>query len=498
VSVLQSELTPLEEVLTRWPARLLATTEGRRIATRLDPQLFCAIYMRHHLSNEETGHQVSYADCHLDWYEQMKEWVKPRTAPREWRKAFIAPRNAAKSTHWFLFAPLWAGAHGHVRFIAAFGDAGGAAETHLANFRAELDNNELLRKDFPELCTTMRRKSGRNVSDNAGMYQAKSGFIFAARSIDSSNLGLKIEQYRPDVLIMDDIEKGEANYSTHQIEQRLSTVQNVILPLNERARVVLVGTVTMSGSIVHQLNQPVQPAWVKDQRFETHYYPAIVTEPDGSERSLWPQLWPMEYLSKIRHTRDFAMQFMNKPVPADSPYWTSIDFTYGQLNAVTRVVLSIDPAVTTKRTSDRTALAVVGFSPSENKCEVRYAKGVRLRGNELRESVLNLLVEYPDIKRVLCETNQGGDLWMEVLHDLPVPVYAVTQSVKKEVRAARTLNHYQHGRVLHTEPLHELQQEQIEFPRGQHDDLVDAVGTAVDYLLKPPAQGARSRAASYV
>ena len=129
----------------RYPG-LLATTEGRKVLTRLNPRLFAIIYLAHHLAGDETGGVISFSEAHLDWYDQMLEWVKPTKEPKKWRRAFVAPRNSAKSTMWFLIAILWASAHGHVKFAAAFADSATQAEGHLATFKRELDTNDLLRK----------------------------------------------------------------------------------------------------------------------------------------------------------------------------------------------------------------------------------------------------------------------------------------------------------------------------------------------------------------
>jgi phage terminase large subunit-like protein len=95
---------------------------------------------------------------------------------------------------------------------------------------------------------------------------------------------------------------------------------------------------------------------------------------------------------------------------------------------------------------------------------------------------------------VLVESNQGGDLWHEVFHDLPVKVVTFSNSDKKETRAERLLNLYQliPARVVHAERLPALEEQMVGFPKAPNDDLVDSVGNAALRFLKPPA---RKRAA---
>jgi Uncharacterized conserved protein len=87
---------------------------------------------------------------------------------------------------------------------------------------------------------------------------------------------------------------------------------------------------------------------------------------------------------------------------------------------------------------------------------------------------------------VLVEVNQGGDLWLKILWGLPVKIKVINQSVKKEVRAATVLHHYQRHRVKHVAGLTRLEGQMVAFPNAPHDDMVDAVGTAVAYFLNKP------------
>jgi predicted phage terminase large subunit-like protein len=469
--------------------RLLAVPEGRQELTRLDPLLFALIYLPHHLKGEETQGQITFSDAHLDWLRMARRWIRAVREPMEQRDAFIAPRSTGKSTWWFLLLPMWAAAHGHLKFIAAFSDSTTQAELHLSTFKHELESNELLRQDFPDLCSPATRTRGQTLSDTKGMLITKAGFVFGAKGIDSGALGMKVKEQRPDCLILDDIEPGEDSYSAYRAEGRLKTFQDVILPLNVYARVVMVGTVTMPGSIVHQLvkhaaGRETAP-WIVEENIQVHHYLPIIIRDDGTERSIWPAKWSLEYLLSIRHTRSFAKNFLCDPLGNDGGYWTIEDIRYGEMDC-THVLLSVDPTMTTKTTSDFTGLAVVGYSHAQRRCVVLEALEIKLTGAALTQRILGLLEAHQGIGMVLVETNQGGpEIWREILSGLPVPVRTVAQRAKKEVRAGQALNHYQRGRVLHAKPLPALEAQMVSFPRVPHDDVVDAVVTGVNYFLSP-------------
>lgn len=476
--------------------------EARRLLTLDDPLLFAWVYLNKHLRGEETGGAVSFSRFHLDCLADARRWHVPATRPAEDRAAYVAPRGAGKSTLWFLLIPMWAAAHLVVDFVAAFAHSASQAEGHLQTFKMELDRNPLLRYDYPLLCKAATRPGGTQLQDNRSMLIAESGFVFAAKGIDSGTLGMKVGERRPRVLLFDDVEPDESNYSPDQKDKRLTTIRDAAFPLNLNARVVMVGTTTMRGSVMHDIvrqavDPDAAPEWPREENIRVRYFPAIVTADDGSEASLWPERWDLEFLASIRHTRSYRKNYMNLPADGDGGYWTPDDIRYGELAGVTRRILSIDPAVTSKTTSDFTGLAVVGFSQSEQACQVEHVEQVKMAPAALRARVLQLLSAH-DLRHVLIEVNNGGDWLAEVLAPLPAKVVTVTQAEKKEVRAAKVLDHYQAGRVVHTRRLAAFEEQLLAFPRVANDDMVDAAGSGVWLFLKDvkgrPQRQATSRA----
>lgn len=499
-----------QDYLAKFDTKLLADPEGRRVLTRLDPLLFAIVYFRDALRSKETGNEISFSQFHLDAYESAKRWARQSIGPGEIREGWVAPRGSGKSTVFFKILPIWALAHGHVKFIAAFAHSDWQAQQRLMSLKQEFDfnKNPLLYRDYPELCKPMTRGKG-NIADNLNQYIAKSGAVIIARGMDSTTLGANVFDERPGMLLLDDIEPDESNYSPYMKQKRLNTVLGAVFGMNPNAIVQFVGTTTMHGSIMHDLVRSVTEfpkeqsvlhgetassqglEWVREQGVVTHYYPAIVTADNGSERSLWPRRWPFSWLQSQRHTRAFRKDYLNLPAGLDGGFWTQADFRYDIPELVTRRILSVDPAVTTKSTSDYTGLAVIGYDTTVGRCIVESAMGVKLGPSDLRKHVLAILSANPSIRAVLIETNQGGDWGADILSPLPVKILTVHQSEKKEIRSARVLDYYQQGWVSHVPGLTPLEDQQMAYPHVTNDDILDAVCSGVQFFMKDRKKSGR-------
>jgi hypothetical protein len=476
-----------QDFLAPYDKRLFSAAEGRRAIGARSPLLFSLIYFREHLRDHDRN--ITLSPVHTEWSDMACELKQP-TGLREWRHALAAPRSMGKSTWWFLFIPTWLGAYGYRKFVSAFADSASLAQRHLLTFKTELANNELLRHDFPEFCTPARRPGGMVEADRVDLYIAQSRFAFSALGADSKLLGMKIGSTRPDLLILDDIEGDESSYSPDKSVKRLRTITDAILPLNERAGVVLTGTVTMVDSIVHQAvkaaNGREPEEWIKDEEFVCHHHKPILKDDFGGESSVWPEKWSLEYLISKRHTRSYAKNMLNDPIAEDGQYWDPAHFKYGFLDNTNIRLLSVDPHVKRGKATDFTGISVVRYSTPYDMFDVPWSIQTKLRGGSLRELVIKMINEY-DITAVLVETNQGGDMWTDdngVFANLPCKVLTIHQKESKEIRAARALAEYECERVLHRRGLEDLEAQMLAFPRVVHDDMVDSVTSGIIEIRK--------------
>jgi hypothetical protein len=104
--------------------------------------------------------------------------------------------------------------------------------------------------------------------------------------------------------------------------------------MNDRAVVQIVGTTPMTGSIIHDLVKTVTlpgenlPTGSPTSGIVTHLCSAIEVLDDDTERSMWPERWPLEFVLRVRHTRAYRLHYANDPTAADGDYWDPEDFAY--------------------------------------------------------------------------------------------------------------------------------------------------------------------------
>jgi predicted phage terminase large subunit-like protein len=460
-----------------WSHTGKAGREYRIDITREDPLLFAITYFGHYLRGPDGG--MSFNAMHLALCESAKTWTGG-----DQRDAWVAPREAGKSVWLFVILPLWALAHGHRRFFLAFSATRAQANGHLANLRAELKNNGRLLADFPELTPTR----GQNSAD---FVVTQGGAAVAARGMTETSLGARSGEQRPDLLVGDDMEPPEADYGPDTRENTLSRLVNAILPMNTRAAVAITGTVVTYGSVMHDVVLAAlgqrHDAWLDDEGFTPHWFPAIQVDEHGEESSLWPQRWSLEWLRERRGTASYALNYDNNPSPKGSQvYWTPESIPYDARIPVVRRVVYIDPATTTKASSDYTAIVMIGIDASGRRVVVEHAVAGHWDGGEIREQVWELKRLHPaSVGELVLEVNQGGEAWRRALAPLPpgISFREVHSRQEKGSRIRDAAEDYRRFAVVHAHTLPALEAQMLAYPRVRNDDLVDALAGALAHVF---------------
>jgi hypothetical protein len=474
----------------RYPERLPGR-QFRRDLCEHNPLLFMLIYLTHHLRTPRLGGAIVLSRFHLDALHYCRRWAYQDWGIGECRDGWLTARKGGKSTVFLVGLLLWALAFNHRRFALVIAHTGNMVNKHMVTLRQELRNNAHLRADFPELCTPLKQR-GRAVMDNAEGYIAASGVMFLVMGFGRAALGIKVGTELPDLIMVDDGEGHEEKYSLFQKTQRLKTLRQAILPMNEYAAVAMIGTTVRHGSIMHDVAR--NAGWVQSEGIRAHHYPALETDPEtGERRSAWPARWPLPWLLAHEFERGFALNYLCDPLaPGEGSYWSDEMFVRPSPSirmGVTSRALSIDPTdLANAERNDFTGICQGAFAAPYGKAIIEHSIGLKPSEDELRDRVHRMIRNSPEdcpITYILIEMNKGGPLVKQICSPLPrgvrwVEVFATEHKLS---RLGRSADRFSRGEVYLGDTLPSLQRQLKAVPNGDHDDEADAMSQYLDDVL---------------
>lgn len=160
--------------------------------------------------------------------------------------------------------------------------------------------------------------------------------------------------------------------------------------------------------------------------------------------------------------------------------------------SLARVVVSVDPAVTSNAESDMTGIIVAGIDLNGVSYILEDHTG-RYTPEQWATKVVELYDKY-SADRVVAERNQGGDMVRHTLHTVSdtLPIRLVHASRGKFARAEPVSALYERGKVKHNKGLDDLEDQLVQWePLGSigSPDRLDALVWAItDLALKGVAK----------
>lgn len=149
-----------------------------------------------------------------------------------------------------------------------------------------------------------------------------------------------------------------------------------------------------------------------------------------------------------------------------------------------RVVVAIDPAVTSAATSDETGIVAAGIG-NNGDYYILDDKSLRASPDAWARQAVMLYHEYKADK-IIAETNNGGDMVIMLLKqvDASVPTKKVTATRGKQLRAEPISSLYEQGRVHHVGYFSDLEMQMCEWTplSNESPDRLDALVWALTEL----------------
>jgi hypothetical protein len=246
-------------------------------------------------------------------------------------KATAMPRGYGKTTL-CESACLWALLYGHRKFVVFIGSDVMASTSQMDSVKSELENNDLLDEDFPEVCCPVRALEG--ISHRCGGQllngerthiswkgdklvlptvkgSPSSGSILVSRGITGRVRGLKHKtaaglNLRPDLVVIDDPQTDESAASLVQIKDRLNIIKGAILGLAGHGQPI---ACAMPCTIIHcddladqMTDRRKNPEWNGER------IPMVVKWPVSHE-GLWLKEYQDRRKADMEDKTDTATQF---------------------------------------------------------------------------------------------------------------------------------------------------------------------------------------------
>lgn len=217
-------------------------------------------------------------------------------------------------------------------------------------------------------------------------------------------------------------------------------------------------------------------------------------DPLGRKRN--EVLWPWFYENRLdeiqRDPYTFQSLYQQKPLVHEGQCFNADNIEIIEpLGLPMTTVIGVDLAVSTKQTADASALVVVGVTQN-NDYVVQYVYNERTEIKQSWEAVKQLYSEYG--ARCVVMENALHESALKSLvrddyktfHDVVQIQTLPTHGRSKEVRSITAQNIVAHGRLKlvrghwNAKFLEQL----TSFPAGRHDDMVDGLSLACNYLSK--------------
>jgi len=446
----------------------------RKALTRESFSWFFATYFTHYITCPTADFQKEIMDL-LQNDEHLKV-------------AITAFRGSAKSTIATLAFPIWSLVGKPAKkYTLLVSQTQELSKQILTNIKQELSTNELLMRDFGPF--TEDADEWRSNSLVIRQYNARVSAISQSESIR----GIRHRQYRPDNIVIDDVEDLES-VKTREIREKLwNWFTGEVVPIGDvGTKITIVGNLLHEDSLMMRLKESMESGKMNGVYRE---YPLI----DDKDNIAWLGKYPtMRHIEEKRREvsdeaawyREYLLKFIsddNRIVQRDWPqFWTELPDLRSHRPRF--VGIGTDLAISEKSSADLTSLipfVVFGHGDDLKIYILPYIVNKRMNFTdtiaEIKKLCGYLKEDFDRIPTVYVE-NVGyqaavvDQLRLEKILAEPVNVAGMNKQSRLEVATP----YIRMGKVLFPSTgADQLVSQIVNFGIEKHDDLVDAFTLAI-------------------
>ncbi len=429
----------------------------RKEKAEKDVLYFFKTYLPHYFDSE-------FADFHRELVSLLET--------RETPVVVAIPRGHGKTTFCTFGYPIHQVLFKKRHYIILISETLDQAKEFLLPIKLEFEHNERIKQDFGEVRITKWTEDEIIVND------IKIKALGAGQKIR----GRKYRQYRPDLIVVDDIENDESVKNEKRTIKKYRWILEAVYPaMGKNASLFVVGNVISKKSVISRLLQ--HPFWKKIK------YSAI--KKDGTP--LWPAEYSLERLERIKAnigTFAFNKEYLNEPEDEESAFrrtWIRY-FNFEEIKDRNLLFYgACDPSLGSGEIHDYKAFVVIGV----DRTGIIYVVDAWIRKASI-DSMLDVFYDkYSEWKliQIALETQAFQEILLREFDSkakekgFHLPIRGIKHSVSKVARIQRLSPLVERGKIRflkdHTD-IELLVDQLVNFPSDTlGDDGPDALEMAV-------------------
>lgn len=369
----------------------------------------------------------------------------------------------------------------------------------LTEIKRHLTANERLIELFGPLAEGNEEWSQDRITLKRKNHNIKGPTVWAA-GVETNLVGS-----HPDLIIMDDVVSRDNVETQESRDKVILRYKDVLDLLEPGGQLIVIGTRWAEGELYSWLMD-------KDTGIAESYDIMIKKAYEGNLTTgegfvpLWPEKFTREELiTRLREKGwyEFSAQYMNNPVPDENAtfkrrWFQPYDPEDIRGKDLTKVI-TIDPAIALTKEADYTAMVVTGIDIFGNIFILDMVRA-KMTPNQIVAKIFELNgiwrpntigIETIAYQKALAYTIK--DEMVSRRRSLPI-VEVRPEERSKDQRIKGLQPSYENLKVFHPKnhPLTRyLEDELATYPRGRHDDLIDALSYALDLLFPPRKKTSR-------
>ncbi len=426
----------------------------------------------------------------------FSHYVKYATAPfqREFfylteqddiKKLFVvAFRGSAKSSIFTMSYPLWAilGKQ-QKKFVLILCQTRAQSKQMMMNLKRELEGNNLLKNDLGPF------QEENDEWGSVSLVFSRLNARITAASSEQSIRGLRHNQHRPDVLLLDDVE-DMASVKTHESRQKTyQWLTGEVIPAGDKnTRLIVVGNLLHEDSLLMHLKEDIKEGLI-DGVFKE--YPLLNDKGEIAWLGKYPNMAAVEEEKrKVGNDYAFLREFMLRIVPNNEqvihPDWIHY---YDELPKEAElkklrsyIFMGIDLAISEKENSKFTAIVSAIVHGYYDNFRVYIMPNPINRRMNFPETIHQILTLYqvndkilPNYVTVLVEEVGYQKAVIDQLKNEECEAVGIKVSTDKHARLMTVGNMIQCGKIVFPRKgCEELIRQIVGFGTEKYCDLVDA------------------------